>query len=170
MSDAEVRAGDLLADSSSPVLVNQDANRIASDLSFQFQCSGAPTVQLEDSWERLLAAFGFTTVNAARVQHAAGNRSFATYIMAIDADGRQVMLYALPATPTIVIGSLVSSPPTRHDARLEDALLLFIADYPNCKAAQIFHSDNGPASKTTFDTFAMATRASIKEFAAAQKP
>jgi hypothetical protein len=134
--------------------------KLAPDFAFNFTCHGAHYPASESAIEKFIASHGFTVFNEERVRR---QYNLPMYPLAIDGfDTRRRMLDFRgvneksgdkpdPSVASIYSVGLYSPPPTRHDEKLEESMLVFVSDTLKCEISNVSHADNGAERAAFFD-------------------
>ncbi|HEY8949645.1 MAG TPA: hypothetical protein VIM56_12230 [Rhizomicrobium sp.] len=144
-------------------------DKLAPDFAFNFRCNGAAYPASESAIEKFIAGYGFTAFNEERVRR---QYNLPMYPLAIDGfDARHRMLdfrgineksgdKPEPVASIYSVG-LYSPPPTRHDTRLEDAMLAFVSGTLKCDVSHVSHGTNGADRAAFFDKIYQAEQKRI---------
>jgi len=145
--------------------------KLAPDFAFNFRCKGDAYPASESAIEKFLASRGFKAFNEERVRR---QYNLPLYPLAIDGfDSHRRMLdfrginekssdKPVPIATIYSVG-LYSSPPTRHDKALEDAMLAFVSGTLKCEVSNISHADNGADRAGFFNKIYQAEQKRIGE-------
>lgn len=146
--------------------------KLAPDFAFNFRCSGGAYPASESAIEKFIASHGFTVFNEERVRR---QYNLPMYPLAIDGfdSGRRMLDFRGineksgdkpdPTVASIYSAGLYSLPPTRHDARLENAMLDFVSITLKCEVSNISHGNNGADRAAFFDKIYKAEQKRIAE-------
>lgn len=145
--------------------------KLAPDFAFNFRCHGAQYPASESAIEKFVASQGFTAFNEERVRR---QYNLPLYPLAIDGfDKHRRMLdfrgineksgdQPVPIATIYSVG-LYSPPPTRHDKKLEDAMLAFVSGTLKCEISNISHADNDAGRAPFFDKVYKAEQTRIAQ-------
>jgi len=109
-------------------------------------------METEDEAERFLIDAGFMVINKSRYEREHGRAVLPLHIIGMDKDRRLIQFMSFSYAPNMTSVSLLSQPPTKHAAKLEEMLIEFGSTRPGCKIIQLSHSDNPADSEGFFES------------------
>jgi hypothetical protein len=124
-----------------------------ADLAVSFHCKDAPS---EPVIESFLRDSHFEVANLERARRQRNRGAFSLEIEAVDQRHWMITVRGLPLNPMNQAErdisynlSVNSPPPTHHDEKFENSILVFISDQLHCRIVSNEHHDN-PASAAGF--------------------
>jgi hypothetical protein len=120
-------------------------------MAFQIDCSQNSRRDFDDQVVRYLTDQGFRVVDIAKTQRIQGGDEPGRHELAgIDRRDRIFRLVSLPRRPNLLSFTLVSTPPTRHDAGFDSAIESFFSRELICDVSQIVTHENGVGTVANF--------------------